>query len=199
MSRLQTPGVFDFHLKSSAWLVTGGLFLFGLAMASLGVKSLYNDLDLGEAHAVIDAVVTDTRVDFSAKTGISYDVKYEFALPGSAERFTRADETGRKDLWSSVTAEQWARLERDKKLSVRYHPSNPWINRPVETGAAPVWDALTMIVLLGAGPLAMSLLIFWAIRKERAELHAMRLEGRRPDKPQDYHVFRDDPSMYPLR
>ncbi len=121
--------------------------LLGGWLVWLGCNAVASELSLRSSEAVIDAQVVDTRI-MSGRRGDSYEVRYRFQVPGSAEIYDHRDETGRSDLWASVNDEQaWLEARRRGTLKVSYLPKNPSINRPVNAGAAPLGDPIAGLAL----------------------------------------------------
>lgn len=180
---------FDFRLKTGVWITACGMLAFGLAMLIYGVQAAVNERILRDAPTEIEAEVTETRITFSEKTGRGHEVKYRFTLPGQTGTFTRSDETGRRDLWSTLTEEAYGRAERARKLKVVYSPANPWINHPVEAGSDSMFDALTAAILLGLAPIVLAVLIGLVARSEYRQLVQAQMAGRLPEGPISYYTI----------
>jgi hypothetical protein len=107
-----------------------------------------SELALRSNHQTVDASVVDARIMRSRKTGTSYEVQYRFSVAGSSETYSRRDETGRANLWSSLDDEEtWREAQRARRLRVIYRPDDPWANRPEQAGAMPFGDNLAALIL----------------------------------------------------
>jgi hypothetical protein len=118
----------------------------GGAVTWLGVMGVRNELALRNHAAVADAKVTDASISDRQRNGVTvstdYEVRYAFQVPGRSETFTAADETGRSDLWATLTNKaDWEHVRAAGTLQVVYLPADPHVNRPVLAGAAPLGDA----------------------------------------------------------
>lgn len=120
----------------------------GLALAWLGSQEAMSELSLHSNHLAVDAAVVDARIMESRKTGRSYEVQYRFNVAGRSETFTKRDETGRTDLWTSLDGEDtWREAQRAGRVRVIYRPDDPWVNRPEQAGAMPLGDTLAALIL----------------------------------------------------
>jgi len=136
--------------KRSTGAIVGGLIAvaLGSAFAWLGSRELVSELSLRSNHEVVDASVVDARIMESRKLGRTYEVQYRFNVPGSSESYTRRDETGRADLWTSLEDEEtWREAQRARRVRVIYRPTDPWVNRPEKAGAMPLGDTLAAVIL----------------------------------------------------
>lgn len=121
--------------------------LLGGALTWLGGDAVASELSLRAQKAVIDARVVDARI-LSGGQGRSYEVRYRFQVPGSAEVYDHRDGTGRSDLWASLRDEDaWLEAQARGLLPVTYLPKDPSVNRPVDAGAAPLGDSIAGLVL----------------------------------------------------
>jgi hypothetical protein len=135
------------------------LFIYVLCIAGgavvvwLGISSVRNELHLRDKPAVADAKITDASTYVTTQNNIEstdYEVRYAFTVPGHSETFTHADETSRKDLWATLTNKSdWEAARAAGGLQVVYLPENPWVNRPVLAGNAPLGDSAAGLALGG--------------------------------------------------
>ena len=146
-----------FLLIYVACLAGGGVIVW------LGIQAVRNELHLRDKPAVADAKITDASTYVITRNNIEsteYEVRYAFQVPGHTETFTHADETSRTDLWATLTNKSdWEAARAAGSLEVIYLPENPWVNRPVLAGNAPLGDsfaglglgaALALTGLIGA-------------------------------------------------
>ena len=136
--------------KRSVGAIVSGLIAFalGLALAWFGSREVMNELLLRSNHRTVDASVVDARIMQSRKMGVSYEVQYRFNVAGRSESYSRRDETGRTDLWSSLADEEtWREAQRARRVRVIYRPDDPWANRPEQAGSMPLGDNLAALVL----------------------------------------------------
>ena len=118
-----------------------------LAVAFFSAQEIRGELRLRRAGVAIDAQVGDRRVMTSAKTGTSYEVQYTFDEDGTS--YSRTDGTGRKDLWTSVTPEEYEQTGLTRIVRVVYLPADPWVNRPEAAGAMPLGDPIIGLAVFG--------------------------------------------------
>jgi hypothetical protein len=139
-----TPG------KRSVGAIVGGLIalLLGGALAWLGSREMVREISLRASHETVDAPLVDSRIMQSRKAGKTYEVQYRFSVPGSRETFTRRDETGRDNLWTSLADEEaWREARRAGRVRVIYRADDPWVNRPERAGAMPLGDNIAGLIL----------------------------------------------------
>jgi hypothetical protein len=130
--------------------IVGGLIALGLglALAWFGSREVMNELLLRSNHGTVDASVVDARIMQGRKTGTSYEVQYRFSVADRPGTYSRRDETGRTDLWSSLADEEtWREAARARRVRVIYRPDDPWANRPEQAGAMPLGDNLAALIL----------------------------------------------------
>src|SRR6185312_16509585 len=107
----------------SVGAIVGGLIALGLgsALAWLGSREAVNELALRANHRETDAQLVDSRVMQSRKVGTTYEVQYRFTVPGSTDAYTKRDETGRDELWTSLEDEAtWQEARRAQRVKVIY-------------------------------------------------------------------------------
>lgn len=125
--------------------------LVGLALGSaltyLGALSVLGELRLRAGGSTVTATVRDTRVMRSTRQGDSFEVLYQFTLPGSSVVYSQRDETGRTDLWAGLPEADWQAAKKTKTVAVSYLPEDPWNNRPVRSDAMPLGDPIAGMVL----------------------------------------------------
>lgn len=154
--------------RSSLGLILGlavGVLLGG-GLTYLGAVDIAAEMRLRGGGDIVEAEVLDTRIMSSRKVGTTHELLYSFTLPGDPQKYTLSDGTGRDELWTSVPEADWHTAEKSRKVSVRYLPENPWISRPVNSGAAPLGDPIAGLVL-GLLILAPCLLGLFAVLRRR--------------------------------
>jgi hypothetical protein len=136
--------------KRSVGAIVGGLVALGLglAMAWFGSQEALNELLLRSNHGTVDAAVVDARIMQGRKTGTTYEIRYRFNVPGSPQTYSKRDETGRAELWTSLADEEtWREAQRAGRARILYRPDDPWVNRPERAGAMPLGDTLAALIL----------------------------------------------------
>lgn len=113
----------------------------GIALVVFGGMAALNASNLQSQSKVVEAAITQSRT--SEQNG--YEIQYEFRVDNGTTVYSHADETGRRNLWVTV-----AQKPAGNTVSVRYLPSDPWVNRLVSDTSNPSESAL---VALGAGAL----------------------------------------------
>ncbi|WP_434424831.1 hypothetical protein [Nannocystis pusilla] len=141
--------------------------LLGGTITYLGVVETAAELDLRSGGAIVEADVLDTRTMTGRSTGTTYEVRYAFTLPGAAETYTLSDATGREGLWTALPRSDWEAARASRKVAVRYLPEDPWVSRPVNSGAAPLGDSIAGIVL-GLLIWVPSLILFVRVLRNRS-------------------------------
>ncbi|HEU4532880.1 MAG TPA: DUF3592 domain-containing protein, partial [Polyangiaceae bacterium] len=157
--------------KRSVGVIVGGLIalLVGGGLVWLSSRETLSELSLRSSHQTVDASVVDTRIMQSRKTGKSYEVQYRFSVPGSRETYSRRDETGRDNLWTSLVDEEtWREARRAGRVRVMYRADDPWVNRPEKAGAMPLGDNIAGLILGLVIALPGLLLLIFQIRGPRA-------------------------------
>jgi hypothetical protein len=108
----------------------------GIALAIFGGMAAVNAANLQSQGKLVQATVTQSQTDENH----ALEIKYKFRVAGGSGVYTHADETGRKDLWVNVSKPAGTSTQ------VRYLPSNPWVNIPVDTTSKPLESDLTAAV-----------------------------------------------------
>lgn len=142
-----------------------GVFLAGLAIVIVASREIVNDCTLAKGAVTVEARVTETRLVTSRKSGDSHQVRYAFQVEG--QRYTYKDETGRTDLWASISQKAWEVARQKGTVEVAYLPANPWANHAV---AQPSDRLFGQIAGLIVGLICMVPAILWAasaLRKSR--------------------------------
>ncbi|MCY0994945.1 DUF3592 domain-containing protein [Nannocystis sp. ILAH1] len=141
--------------------------LIGGAITYLGVVETEAELRLRGGGDIVEADVVDTRVMTARGSGTTYEVRYAFTLPGAAETYSLSDATGREGLWTALPRGDWDTARASRKVAVRYLPEDPWVSRPVNSGAAPLGDPIAGIVL-GLLIWVPSLILFVRVLRSRS-------------------------------
>lgn len=143
-----------------------GCFVAGLAIVIVGALGIVNEGALDEGAVTATARVTDTRIMTSTKSGDSFELRYAFEVDGRT--YTYRDETGREDLWASLTHEGWIRARTTGTVDILYLPSDPWVSQPVARASNGVFDKAAGMCV-GVVCMAPAFLwIFGAIKRRRA-------------------------------
>jgi hypothetical protein len=119
----------------------------GVLLTTLGALAVLGELRLRAGGSTAVATVRDTRVMRSTRSPDSFEVLYQFTLPGSAVVYSQRDETGRTNLWASLPEGDWQVAKKTKTLAVSYLPEDPWNNRPLRSAAMPLGDPIAGMVL----------------------------------------------------
>lgn len=136
----------------------------GAAITWLGSQALVNVVRLSVGGAVTQAIVTDSRVMDSRRSGRSYEIRYAFSVPGDPTRYTHEDETGREDLWTSLADEAaWQEARGTGRVEVRYLPGDPHVSRPARGTTASFGGDQAAGLGLGLCLLVPSLLVFFGV------------------------------------
>lgn len=134
-----------------------GAFLVGLAIVVVATREMMNDGMLAKGAVTIEARVTEIRSVTSRKSGDSYQVRYAFQTGG--QTYTYRDETGRADLWATISQKAWEVARQKGTVEVAYLPAAPWVNHAV---ARPSDRLFGQIAGLVVGLLCMLPAILWA-------------------------------------
>lgn len=110
----------------------------GLFLLFLGGTGVPRELNLRSQGKVVEATITASRTTDQKE----YQVKYEFRVPGVAMVFTNSGARA-EDFWTSLS-----KRPAGNSVSVRYLPSDPWVNGPVDPKSDPMQSAL---LALGCG------------------------------------------------
>jgi hypothetical protein len=143
-----------------------GVFLAGLAIVIVAAREIVNDSTLAKGAVAVEARVTGMRVMTSRRSGDSYQVRYAFQAGG--QRYTYKDETGRTDLWATISQEAWQVARQRGTVEVAYLPADPWVNHAV---ARPGDRLFGLIAGLVMGLICMLPALLWAVS-------ALRKSGR---------------------
>lgn len=112
----------------------------GIFLLFIGGTGLAKELDLRSQGKVVEATITSSRTGEQK----DFQVKYEFRAPGAAKVFTNSGAEA-ADSWTSLS-----KRPSGTSVSVRYLPSDPWVNAPVDPVSDPMQSAL---LALGCGVL----------------------------------------------
>jgi len=134
-----------------------GVFLAGLAIVVVATREIVNDSTLAKGAVTVEARVTEIRSVTSRKSGDSYQVRYAFQT--GAQTYTYRDETGRTDLWATISQEAWKVARQKGTVEVAYLPADPWVNHAV---ARPSDRLFGLIAGLVVGLICMLPALLWA-------------------------------------
>jgi len=138
-------------------LILIGVFLAGLALVIISVREIINDHTLGSGAVAAEARVTEMRK--TIRKGVeSYQVRYAFRV--GAQDHTYKDESGRTDLWASISREAWDNARQKGAISVEYLPADPSVNRPLARANDGLFGRIAGLVV---GLLCMAPGLLWAI------------------------------------
>ena len=130
----------------------------GIALVILGGIAALSASSLQSQGKVVEATVTQSRTgDQNA-----YEIQYEFRVDNDPTVYSDSDGTGRRNLWVAVSQKPAA-----DTVEVRYLPSNPWENRPVNATSNPMESAS---VGLGAGVLFVCVGLLLLVSEIRSRL-----------------------------
>jgi hypothetical protein len=135
-----------------------GVFLIGLAIVVVAAREIIKDRTLGNGAVTADARVTELRKTTSRKSGDSYQVRYAFEVGG--QKYTYKDETGRADLWATISQDAWEVARQKGIIAVTYLPADPWANRAVARASDGLFGQIAGLVV---GLLCMLPTLLWAI------------------------------------
>ncbi|MEW5959589.1 MAG: tetratricopeptide repeat protein [Chloroflexota bacterium] len=136
-------------------LLRAAIILFSLLLCApcsiLGGLGVFNELALQQQGKIVEARVLEHRIQRIANGAQVYQVRYQFSLDGKTW-YSYADETGREDLWASVSKSDWDTAWSTKRLKVLYLPRQPEVNRPLNVSehVSLLGDPL-MAIALGVG------------------------------------------------
>ncbi len=132
-------------------IVAGAVFCY------MGLPDLYDAMRLRRSSAAIDAEVTETRISRGAHGIPMHDLRYRFQVPGRTDWFTRQERgTRQKNLWSSVSTEEYEQARSSGRIRVVYVPDDPETNCPASLKNSSLGDAAfgftvgTGMLLVGA-------------------------------------------------
>jgi hypothetical protein len=104
------------------WLLVIVGIPFGIFLIVVGAMSVVSASNLQNQGRLVDATITQSQADTSSNS-TGWEIKYEFRVGSSATVYSKADATGRKDLWVSVPQSPTG-----KTVPVKFLPSDPWVN-----------------------------------------------------------------------
>ena len=107
---------------------------FGIALVIFGGVSAVNASQMQSQGKLVEATITQSQMDENKAP----EIKYSFQLAGDARTYTHGDESGGRNLWVNVPEKPAGTT-----TQVRYLPSNPWVNSPVDATANPLENALS--------------------------------------------------------
>lgn len=113
----------------------------------LAASEIYDEHELQNRGLVINATLTNARTE--EKNGRTlYEVQYKYSINGGYTWYTCSDNTGRVNLWCSLTKSGWDASRATGHTPIRYLPDRPWINRLVNHDPpSNLYDNLAAIVL----------------------------------------------------
>lgn len=120
-------------------------FVFWLLLAPLFLLEARALEQLAQTLALQDGTHTRTVLaDITAHHMGSRgpEIRYQFQVQGSTERYTEMNTAGWGVTWVPVSAEAWAAAEQSGKIPVKYLPEDPRANQPVERLGHPIGDSL---------------------------------------------------------
>jgi hypothetical protein len=135
-----------------------GVFLLGLALVIIASREIINDRTLGNGEQTIEARVTEMRKTTSRKSGDSYQVRYSFQV--GPQKYTYKDQTGRADLWATISQDAWEAARQRGVIKVAYLPGDPWINRAVARSSDGLFGRIAGLVV---GLLCMVPGLLWGV------------------------------------
>lgn len=123
-----------------------------LAFLWLGVNSWHDRQVLEKNGKNIEAHVTGSR-RVHDRGGASHEIRYVFQAEEDGKEHTRGDFLGRSNLWSTLPEEKWLEVHANGRVMIRYVPSHPDNNAPVDhlPGLVDAWAAIIIgaFLLLG--------------------------------------------------
>jgi len=135
-----------------------GVFLVGLALVVVATREIINDRTLAQGEVPVEARVTETRKVISRKAGESYQVRYAFQV--GTQTYSYKDETGRTDLWSTISQDAWVIARRTGVIEVTYLPTDPWVNHAVARSSDGLFGNIAGLIV---GLLCMVPGLLWAV------------------------------------
>ncbi len=134
-----------------------GVFLAGLAIVIVASREIVNDGTLAKGAVTVEARVTEIRSVTSRRSGDAYQVRYAFQAGGRT--YTYRDETGRTDLWATISQQAWEAARLKGAVEIAYLPADPWVNHAV---ARPSDRLFGLIAGLVVGLICMLPALLWA-------------------------------------
>jgi uncharacterized protein DUF3592 len=144
-----------------------GVFILGLALVIVAAREIVNDSALATGAVTIEARVTEMRVMTSRRSGESYEVRYAFQAGG--QTYTYKDETGRTNLWATISQKAWEAARQKRTVEVAYLPADPWVNHAV---ARPSDRLFGYIAGLVVGLICMLPALLWGVSAFRRSRRA---------------------------
>ncbi|MCB1276793.1 DUF3592 domain-containing protein [Prosthecobacter sp.] len=159
---ISRPMQIDEHISYRGIIV---FILLGLGFMVMGFLSKKQADELSAGNQTIEARVTESKVT-EKKGKKSHQIKYAFKPGNEGADVTRCDFLGRKDLWSTLSEEEYTTATASGKVQVRYATANPSNNEPASAGAR---SSKEILGALGAGGVSLLIGLIGLIRKKRAE------------------------------
>ena len=160
----------------ASWIVDMiliGLGIVGLAIVIVAAREIVNDGALATGAVTVEARVTGMRVMTSRRrSGESHEVRYAFQVGG--QTYTYKDETGRTDLWATISRDAWEAARQKRTVEVAYLPADPSVNHAV---ARPSDRLFGLIAGLGVGLLCMLPALLWGVSAFRRSRRASNPSG----------------------
>ena len=144
-----------------------GVSIVGLAIVIVAAREIVNDGALATGAVTVEARVTGTRVVTSRRSGESYEVRYAFQVGG--QTYMYKDETGRTDLWATISRDAWEAARQKRTVEVAYLPADPSVNHAV---ARPSDRLFGLIAGLVVGLLCMLPALLWGVSAFRRSRRA---------------------------
>lgn len=118
-----------------------------LPFGYLGAVGLRNESRLADHGAILCAPVTARQI--SGDRIAERQVRYAFTIDGRTYR--GSDETGRADLWQTVSLDAWERASTEGCVDVVYLPEDPRVSRPALGSATdpPVGNKIAALAMCG--------------------------------------------------
>jgi len=85
-------------------------------------------------------------------------VRYAFQVGG--QTYMYKDETGRTDLWATISQDAWEVARQKRTVAVAYLPSDPWVNHAVARPSDGLFDKIAGLVM---GLLCMLPALLWGV------------------------------------
>jgi hypothetical protein len=184
-----------FKLKLSTIFGVLGLIVMGLTALAISIPELQNDANLKDNQKEVRGSVTENRVTHDSKRNFdNYELQYTFKIPPSSDLYTLSDATGRKNLWSTLTKQDWDDARKNRTLTIIYLPDNPWVNRPKSQKYNPHDDAIFAAITISGIPLLIAFLISYMAFVERKKLILVNANGQTP--PKNLSWYKTDVTRY---
>ena len=121
-----------------------GVFLIGLALVVVAAREIIKDHTLASGQVSAEARVTEIRKT-TRKSGVSYEVRYSFQV--GPQKYSYKDETGRTDLWATISQDAWEAARQKGVIEVAYLPSDPCVNRAVARSSDNLFGQIAGLVV----------------------------------------------------